>query len=80
MTGKVPDPENHAAKGLWTASVPRFAKSPERRALRPRPILVNLSYFFRVKDEDSAAVPAPPGENPSLIKQWQWAVEDLPGG
>jgi hypothetical protein len=28
MIGKVPDPENHAAKGLWTASVPRFAKSP----------------------------------------------------
>jgi hypothetical protein len=29
MTGKVPDPENHAAKELWTASEPGFAKSPD---------------------------------------------------
>jgi hypothetical protein len=34
MTGKVPDPENHAAKGLWTASEPGFAKSPLSRLSR----------------------------------------------
>jgi hypothetical protein len=33
MTGKVPDPENHAAKGLWTASELGFVKSP----ITPRP-------------------------------------------
>jgi hypothetical protein len=28
MTGKMPDPENHAAKGLYIASELGFAKSP----------------------------------------------------